>query len=317
MSIPSREIIRTKNLFGVLDCKLSWQSNGDYFLVKVDRAKTKKQVTTSFELYRVREKDIPVDTVEFASTEEITGIFWETAGTRFVVLSQEGQKQSAHFYEVLASQPGKKVGAEALGMINCIRTVDAKGVNYVSWSPKGRFCVLMGLRGSGGALQFWDAEENTLLATEEHYNCSNVEWDHTGRYVTTCVSSWHTQTDTGFMMWSFTGNLIVRQIIPGFKQFLWRPRPASLLTEEDMSKIRKNLKDYSREFDVEDAAEQNKASREVIENRQRQWREWKEYLAHWAKIYESEREERKALYGFDPEEVLQETDDWVEIDESH
>jgi translation initiation factor 3 subunit B len=200
-----------------------------------------------------------------------------------------------------------------LGNINLVRSIEIKGVNTVSWSPRGRFCILAGIRSSTGTLQFWDTQENVLLASEEHYACTNIEWDPTGRYVATCVSSWHVQTDTGFMMWNFTGSVITREIIPGFKQFLWRPRPPTLLAEKDMKKIRKNLKEYSRDFDVEDMAEKNKASREVVEKRAEQMEEWKILAERWADEYEAQREERIALYGFDPQEALAESEDWVAL----
>ncbi|KAL0197224.1 hypothetical protein M9458_005764, partial [Cirrhinus mrigala] len=37
MQLPSRNEIRVRNLFNVVDCKLHWQKNGDYLCVKVDR----------------------------------------------------------------------------------------------------------------------------------------------------------------------------------------------------------------------------------------------------------------------------------------
>ncbi|XP_061129768.1 eukaryotic translation initiation factor 3 subunit B-like [Syngnathus typhle] len=37
MQLPSRQEIRVRNLFNVVDCKLYWQRNGDYLCVKVDR----------------------------------------------------------------------------------------------------------------------------------------------------------------------------------------------------------------------------------------------------------------------------------------
>jgi translation initiation factor 3 subunit B len=288
---------------------LFWQSNGDYLIVKVDRSKSKKQIMTSFELYSLREKDIPVDVFETAENEEIHGLFWEPRGRRFVVLASETSKSVAHFYEI--NKKKTKVPGVDMTEVNITKSVEAKGVNYVSWSPKGRFCVLVGLR--QGALQFWDAEENTLLASEEHYACTSVEWDPTGRYVVTCVSSWQTQTDTGIIMWNFTGSSISKQMIPGFKQFIWRPRPDSLLSEKEMKKIRKNLKDFSREFDVEDVADLTKASKEVSDKRKAQWKEWKELEAKWAEIYASQYEARLKLYGYDPDKFLKENEDWVEV----
>ena len=40
---------------------MHWQSAGDYLCVKVERKATKKTTTTGFELYRMREKDVPLE----------------------------------------------------------------------------------------------------------------------------------------------------------------------------------------------------------------------------------------------------------------
>jgi translation initiation factor 3 subunit B len=61
IEIPSRNILRSHNLFKVIDCSLHWQSAGDYLCVKVVRKATKKTTTTGFELYRMREKDVPLE----------------------------------------------------------------------------------------------------------------------------------------------------------------------------------------------------------------------------------------------------------------
>ena len=49
-------------------CKLFWQNQGDYLCVKVDRharkAKSKKATFCNLELFRVREKDFPVEVIE-------------------------------------------------------------------------------------------------------------------------------------------------------------------------------------------------------------------------------------------------------------
>ena len=93
MQMPSRQEIRVRNLFNVVDCKLHWQRNGDYLCVKVDRTPKGTQVhvlkkradswdlagknqmvnvfinlfqgvVTNFEIFRMREKQVPVDVVE-------------------------------------------------------------------------------------------------------------------------------------------------------------------------------------------------------------------------------------------------------------
>lgn len=47
MQLPSRNEIRVRNLFNVVDCKLHWQKNGDYLCVKVDRTPKGTQVWKS------------------------------------------------------------------------------------------------------------------------------------------------------------------------------------------------------------------------------------------------------------------------------
>lgn len=44
MQLPTRQEIRVRNLFNVVDCKLHWQKNGDYLCVKVDRTPKGTQV---------------------------------------------------------------------------------------------------------------------------------------------------------------------------------------------------------------------------------------------------------------------------------
>ena len=48
-----------------MQCKLYWQNQGDFLCVKVDRhTKTKKSIFCNLEIFRVREKDFPVEVVE-------------------------------------------------------------------------------------------------------------------------------------------------------------------------------------------------------------------------------------------------------------
>ena len=53
MQLPTRQEIRVRNLFNVVDCKLHWQKNGDYLCVKVDRTPKGTQVSGchSFQLH--------------------------------------------------------------------------------------------------------------------------------------------------------------------------------------------------------------------------------------------------------------------------
>lgn len=99
LDIPSRRERRTQNLFNVQDCRLHWQSKGDYLAVKVDRTtKSKKTVFTSFEFFRLREKDIPVDSLELKET--VGTVEWEPSGSRIAMTVGESARPDVHFYDL-------------------------------------------------------------------------------------------------------------------------------------------------------------------------------------------------------------------------
>lgn len=85
--------------------------------------------------------------------------------------------------------------------------------------------------------------------------------------------------ENGYAIWDFRGQEIQKHILDRFKQFLWRPRPRTLLTKEQQRAIRKNLKEYSRQFDEEDAAEESNVSAELIAHRKRLVDEWNAWRA--------------------------------------
>merc|ERR1712029_268675 len=96
-----------KNLFNVADCKMHWQRTGDYLCVKVDRysklRKEKEEVKYAglyfnFEVFHMREKQIPVDSVEIK--ENVEAFSWEPIGSKFAIIHGETQNMSVSFYSV-------------------------------------------------------------------------------------------------------------------------------------------------------------------------------------------------------------------------
>jgi translation initiation factor 3 subunit B len=78
-----------------------------------------------------------------------------------------------------------------------------------------------------------------------------------------------------------------------FKQFIWRPRPRTLLTKEKQRQIRKNLKEYSKTFDEDDAEEHAAESADLIALRKRLVDEWNAWRARCREeIGEERRDER-------------------------
>ena len=99
-------------------------------------------------------------------------------------------------------------------------------------------------------------------------------------------------------------------IIDKFKQFLWRPRPPSLLTKEQKRQIRRNLREYSKAFDEEDALTEGTQTAELLAQRKRLVDEWNA----WRVRCEKERAEEEADEA--SEEVDSSSSEEVELSSS-
>jgi len=297
LNFPGRTILRQKNLFNVTECKLYWQNQGDFLCVRVDRhTKTKKSIFCNLEIFLVREKDFPVEVVELKDT--VTDFSWEPKGERFAIVSSNDPnlgnpgpgitiKTDVSFYQL---ERGK-------GDFKLLRTLASRTTNTIRWSPRGRHVVLATVGStSKSELEFWDLDFNTddvgrregqkedwgsgiqQLGIGDHYGVTDVEWDPSGRYLATAASAWTHTLENGYAIWDFRGQELEKHLLDRFKQFLWRPRPPSLLTKEQKRQIRKNLREYSRTFDEDDAAEESTVSTELIAHRKRlvdEWNAWR------------------------------------------
>lgn len=108
------------------------------------------------------------------------------------------------------------------------------------------------------------------------------------------------------MIWDFRGQEQQRHLIDRFKQFVWRPRPRSLLTKEQLRTIRKNLREYSRQFEEEDAAQESNVSAELIQARKRVLTEWNAWRARVRKELATEPSRRKSISNRPREEEQEE-----------
>lgn len=107
--------------------------------------------------------------------------------------------------------------------------------------------------------------------------------------------------ENGYHLYDFKGELLREEHIDKFKQWQWRPRPPTLLGKEEQKSIRKNLREYSRVFDQEDAERIAGASQEVIDRRRRVLAEWYE----WRESVEAELAEERAALGLPADLVEQ------------
>ena len=158
-----------------------------------------------------------------------------------------------------------------------LATLKGKTANALYWSPAGRNLVLAGLKAMNGQLEFFNADEMETLATAEHFMCTDVDWDPTGRFVASSVNSVH-QMENGFNVWSFNGRLLYRLPRDRFYQFLWRPRPPSLLSAEAERDIMANLRKYSQRYAEIDEGLSAAADSEQVSKRTALVTEWRTWL---------------------------------------
>lgn len=76
-----------------------------------------------------------------------------------------------------------------------LEKLDKHFCSHLFWSPAGQYIVIAEIRDSG-ALEFVDTADFTTMCSTEHYKATDIEWDPTGRFVATGVSSWKTKVFT-------------------------------------------------------------------------------------------------------------------------
>lgn len=331
MSIPERQIVRTKNLFNVSDCKLHWHPQGDYLCVKVDRhTKTKKSIFTNLELFKTREKNFPVDTLELK--EPVTAFAWEPMGSHFAAITTNNPAQgAAPSTAAIRSQITLFYLDQKKGDFKLLKVLDNTTANTLFWSPKGRHLVAATMgSASKSDLQWYDvdfgletrqgqpandpSEEVRKIGEGEHVGMTDLEWDPSGRYVITSGSVWRQPVEHGYAIWDWKGKQLQQHHLDRFKQILWRPRPRLQLSKEEQKEVRRNLREMGKQFDEEDAAEESNAAlrnKELYERKLREWHAW--HQGNLSKL--NEKREAYGLSAVVPVQVVLEQEQMEDIQE--
>lgn len=106
--------------------------------VQVDRyTKTKKSTYTGFELFRIKERDIPIEVLELENkNDKIVAFAWEPKGHRFAIIHGDGPRPDISFYSMRSPNN--------VGRVTKLTTLKGKQANGLYWSPIGRFIILAG-----------------------------------------------------------------------------------------------------------------------------------------------------------------------------
>ncbi|VVT50157.1 uncharacterized protein SAPINGB_P002629 [Magnusiomyces paraingens] len=298
MTVPSKEVIRTRNLFSVADCRFHWQDESQYLCVKVDRyTRNKKQTFTNLEFFRMTERDIPLENIELKDT--VVNFAWEPKGNKFITISRtdnsvasqteggSGNTSGLNNLAFYGLDEKKKVTSSSWKLL---KLFEKRNTNSIFWSPKGQFAATsnFGPNVSTPVVEFWDTDFHTEkregivdnsnginnIGSYEQYGLVNLEWDPSGRF----VAAWSNKTQSSnYKIINFFGEEIHEKNLDHLRVVSWRPRPQSLLTEEEVSKTIKNLDKYSAQFDEEDAMDADAATKELITKRRAQFKQWKEF----------------------------------------
>ena len=278
--------IAQRNLYKIEDIRMTWHPQGDFLACKVQR-KSKSAYISAYELFRIRHKDVAVETIELQDT--VVAFSFEPRGHRFALIHGPSDvKLNVSFYTM---------GAVKSGEVRLLKTFHNKQVNHIYWSPKGKYLLLAGMKQpfNGNCLEFWNADELELINTTSHFMCSNANWDASGRFITTFVSQHFHQMENGFKIWTFQGKLAVEKKIEKFYQFMWRPRPPTLVTDKDTKQIVRNKKNWEKKFADEEVRILKKDEIERKERMSKMFGEYKTRVSEIRKVFKDHAVQRKKL----------------------
>ncbi|OWB57528.1 hypothetical protein B5S28_g3477 [[Candida] boidinii] len=302
MQIPSKNVIRTVNLIQVNNCKLHWQDQSKLLCVQVDRhTKSKKTVFTNLEIFQITEKGIPVENIELK--ELVLNFQWEPKGERFVCITDTDVTNDnisipTNAINFFCPEESNKKSVTDLKHWHLVKKFEKKFCNVISFSPNGRFVIVGSIRKVNGELGFYDFDYDgekekdqakfkfchanvKSLFNHEYGGLTNIEWESSGRFVACWSSAWKHKAENGYRIYDMVGRLLRNELIDGFREFAWRPRPATLLTGGDKKKIRKNLKEFSAQFEEQDAMEADAEVRDQILAYRKlmdEWYSWREQI---------------------------------------
>jgi translation initiation factor 3 subunit B len=301
----THEEIRSKNLFNVSTCKLIWSPiRGDFLLAQVLRhSKTGKQTFTNFEIFRMLDNGIPNETLTM--TESVADVAFEppvpsyisnSSPPRFAFIhsGKSGKSIEVSIYSLVAAKGGDKLVK--------IVTLENKQCNRLIWSPVGGILLLAGTGEINGQLELYDVDENQKIASFEHFMCNEISWDPSGRFLSTAVTqpmfgdvAVRLTLENGFRIWSAIGQKLRDVSQNDFYQFLWRPRPPSLLSDTELEEIRKKLPQHIKRFEKEDALLKRRRQAAQDQKRIQQLEEFRSLMEENHRIFLEQMDKRRKL----------------------
>jgi len=313
IEIPSQKVVRKRHFHSVNSLWLHWHPQGDFLCAKLNRQATRKTTVHSFEIFRMRSKSIPVETMEMKDV--VVDFAWEPNGNYFAVSHGPlDQKRNS-------GRTSVDIYTLANGRLKILKTFENRMCNKLYWAPRqkqlhkyGRTLLLTGLGDMNGMLEFIDVNTLQSTSSSEHLNCTDVCWDPSGRYVITAVTQRINDDrigsgmNNGYRLWDAHGTQLAEISQSKFYCCLWRPRPAVLLEEKEIKQLEKDFDNkYMKIFsEIDSTIELNQL--EGAEKQLREMREeWKRYRARCRLEHRQEALERAKVIGEPMEEIIEVT----------
>ena len=310
-------LIKSKNLFNVTTCLLSFCPRGIYCLASLTRLlKSKKVSGTSLELFHLKDKNVPVTSMTL-NKERVVHISWDFKSNTVVLISVDEDKlqqqtlitKNARREEISAEQQSLDGVPNQMKIRFCttstkdnqclsvLHTLENTSMNYCSFTPSGRICVVAGTRAlSKGHVHFYDTgasdgatinktitvgekecqltlkrQKVVLVNSDEHYKVSQLEWDYTGRYLCTVGVS---GSDAGYKIWDLMGTLKNSQVVKLMESILWIKSKPLVLDAKKVKKIKQTLNTYAKRFEAEDSSQLQQLNQAETALMKKTWEDW-------------------------------------------
>ncbi|KAL0226978.1 hypothetical protein P9112_014302 [Eukaryota sp. TZLM1-RC] len=299
--------IRVKTIVQVKNIDFYWAPNGDYLLCKILKtSKSGKTDFMGFELFKLREREVPCITLPDLKAENVTHVAWDPTSPKFAYIESETPRIGNLIVSMI--KEGKVVE---------IARHNARPLSHIYWSPKGSVFAAVGIASPGtsfaGHVDFCLVTDSDLEVIEQtqHSTCITAQWATCGRYFLTANVASRSTFDNGFNLYNLRGKLIESQKVNKFYHVFFRPTPPPLLSKEKLDEINSTLKEKWDEFKREDDLLRNLGVGEQAERRRKLRLEWLEYQQKWEQ-QASQWKARDVAEWKEKEEVVEEVIDCVE-----
>lgn len=304
INLKTMECVRRQNIFNPYAFEFVWHPTGRYLaaysLCPPETAY--KKFTMNVFVFRMKEKGIPVQAMDNTPLEVIHSLSWEPAynSARFAFVSVAFKGRNVSDKPTFKSDTHVVICSAKPDKIERERVVPTESTTTISWSPRGEFFIAATIGVTGSTLLFVDSRTGDVINRQESVGTVTIEWDSSGRFATIVRSALRKNAETGYTITDFYGRLIRNTNVPKLYEFFWRPRPRSLLSEEDLQKLARDLPKHKSAFEKEARERRSAIQNTELNENQKKVQDFNRYMASLIETYKKETEARVALLGFDP-----------------